>query len=156
MFSLVIFAVRFFRRGPSLQNMGEMIRVLNLVVLKWPLISLTLSHGKCNEFLLPFQSNVETIEQSCIFSKTLVGSPIIGNLANLVPPTPKPHEGKTILIATHDLNTLSNRFDEVLCLNRHVCAHGDPETVFTKEVLIELYGSHEHMFIDHKIGHHGI
>ena len=65
-------------------------------------------------------------------------------------------EGKTILIATHDLNTLSNRFDEVLCLNRHVCAHGDPETVFTKEVLIELYGSHEHMFIDHKIGHHGI
>ncbi|MBS19461.1 MAG: hypothetical protein CL733_00305 [Chloroflexi bacterium] len=65
-------------------------------------------------------------------------------------------EGKTILIATHDLNTLSNRFDELLCLNRHVCAHGDPQTVFTKEVLIELYGSHEHMFTDHKIGHHGI
>ncbi len=65
-------------------------------------------------------------------------------------------EGKTILIATHDLNTLSNRFDELLCLNRHVCAHGDPQSVFTKEVLIELYGSHEHMFADHKIGQHGL
>ena len=65
-------------------------------------------------------------------------------------------EGKTILIATHDLNTLSDRFDELLCLNRHICAHGDPETVFTKDVLIELYGSHEHMFTDHKIGQHGL
>ena len=64
-------------------------------------------------------------------------------------------EGKTILIATHDLNTLSNRFDEVLCLNRHICAHGNPETVFTKEVLIELYGSHEVMLSNHKIGQHG-
>lgn len=66
------------------------------------------------------------------------------------------NEGKTILIATHDLNTLSDRFDELLCLNRHICAHGDPETVFTKDVLIELYGSHEHMFTDHKIGQHGL
>jgi ABC-type Mn2+/Zn2+ transport system ATPase subunit len=65
------------------------------------------------------------------------------------------NEGKTILIATHDLNTLSDRFDEVLCINRHICAHGNPETVFTKDVLIELYGSHEVMFADHQIGQHG-
>ena len=31
-------------------------------------------------------------------------------------------DGNTILMATHDLNTLADRFDEVLCLNRHVCA----------------------------------
>ena len=44
-------------------------------------------------------------------------------------------EGTTILMATHDLNNLSDRFDEVLCLNRHVCAHGNPESVFTEEAV---------------------
>lgn len=63
-------------------------------------------------------------------------------------------EGKTIIIATHDLNTLANRFDEVICLNRHVCAQGPPETTFTPEVLEELYGSHPGMFDGHSLGHH--
>ena len=27
--------------------------------------------------------------------------------------------GKTIMIATHDINNIADRFDEVLCLNRH-------------------------------------
>ena len=63
-------------------------------------------------------------------------------------------EGKTILMATHDLNTLADRFDDVLCLNRHVCAHGKPEVVFTEEVLVELYGSHGEMFAEHRIGQH--
>jgi manganese/zinc/iron transport system ATP- binding protein len=63
-------------------------------------------------------------------------------------------EGKTILVATHDLNTLADRFDYVLCINRHICAHGKPELVFTKEVLIELYGSHAEMFAKHQIGQH--
>lgn len=63
-------------------------------------------------------------------------------------------EGKTILIATHDLNTLADRFDDVLCINRHICAHGNPKSVFTKEVLAELYGSHGEMFADHQIGQH--
>jgi ABC-type Mn2+/Zn2+ transport system ATPase subunit len=64
-------------------------------------------------------------------------------------------EGTTILVSTHDLNTLSGRFDEVLCINRHICAHGNPKSVFTEEVLTELYGSHEVMFSDHQIGQHG-
>ena len=63
-------------------------------------------------------------------------------------------EGKTILMATHDLNTLSDRFDDVLCLNRHICAHGKPEIVFTESVLVELYGSHGEMFAEHRIGQH--
>ncbi len=63
-------------------------------------------------------------------------------------------EGKTIVVATHDLNTLADRFDYVLCINRHICAHGKPESVFTREVLIELYGSHGEMFADHQIGQH--
>ena len=51
-------------------------------------------------------------------------------------------EGRIVLIATHDLTNLASRFDEVLCLNRHVCACGPPNKVFTSEVLEELYGSH--------------
>ena len=51
-------------------------------------------------------------------------------------------EGRIVLIATHDLTNLASRFDQVLCLNRHVCACGPPNKVFTSEVLEELYGSH--------------
>ena len=63
-------------------------------------------------------------------------------------------EGKTILIATHDLNSLSDRFDEVLCINGHICAHGNPESVFTEEVLTELYGVHGEKFAEHHMGRH--
>ena len=51
-------------------------------------------------------------------------------------------EGKIVLLATHDLTNLAERFDEVLCINHHVCACGPPDEVFTNEVLEELYGSH--------------
>ena len=51
-------------------------------------------------------------------------------------------EGRTVLLATHDLTNLAQRFDHVLCINHHVCAHGPPDEVFTPEVLEELYGSH--------------
>ena len=63
--------------------------------------------------------------------------------------------GKTIMIATHDINNVADRFDEVLCLNRHCCAYGDPLKVFTQEVLSELYGNHSNIFDNHKIGDHG-
>jgi len=64
-------------------------------------------------------------------------------------------DGKTIMMATHDLNTISERFDEVLCLNRHCCAYGDPLEVFTDDVIKELYGSHSYMFLNHSLGNHG-
>ena len=52
------------------------------------------------------------------------------------------YEGRTVLLATHDLTRLAERFDAVLCLNHHVCAYGPPETAFTAAVLEELYGAH--------------
>ena len=63
---------------------------------------------------------------------------------------------KTILRATHDVNNLENRFDDDLCLNRHCCAFGDPLKVLTEEVIKEMYGSHNDMFLNHKPGKHGI
>ncbi len=55
-------------------------------------------------------------------------------------------EGKIILLATHDLTNLVERFDICLCINRHVCACGPPEEAFTPQVLEELYGSHGVVF----------
>ena len=51
-------------------------------------------------------------------------------------------DGCIILLATHDLSNLAERFDMVLCLHRHVCAWGPPAEAFTSEVLQELYGTH--------------
>ena len=44
-------------------------------------------------------------------------------------------ESKTILMSTHDLNSLSDRYDKVLCLNGHICAFGSPKEVLTEDVL---------------------
>ena len=55
-------------------------------------------------------------------------------------------EGKTVIMATHDLTNMAHRFDVVLCINRHVCAWGPPDTAFTPAVLEELYGAHGVVF----------
>ena len=65
-------------------------------------------------------------------------------------------DGKTILIATHDVNNLEEKFDEVLCLNRHCCAFGDPSEVLTEEVIQEMYGSHNEMFKNHFKNNHRV
>jgi manganese/zinc/iron transport system ATP- binding protein len=50
-------------------------------------------------------------------------------------------DGHTILIATHDVATMSARFDMAVCLNRHVCGWGPPEEV-TPRLIEELYSAH--------------
>ena len=49
------------------------------------------------------------------------------------------HSGVAILITSHDLNWVAAHLPWVVCLNRHVIAEGDPQTVFTTEVLGETY-----------------
>ncbi len=51
-------------------------------------------------------------------------------------------EGRVVMLATHDLTNMAQRFDQILCINHHVCAQGSPDEAFTPEVLEELYGSH--------------
>ena len=50
--------------------------------------------------------------------------------------------GKTVIVATHDLSCVAERFDLALLLNRRVVAFGRPEEVFTSELLNETYQSH--------------
>jgi len=51
-------------------------------------------------------------------------------------------EGKTVIVTTHDLSCVAERFDLALLLNRRVTAFGPPEEVFTPELLNETYQSH--------------
>ncbi len=50
--------------------------------------------------------------------------------------------GKTVIVTTHDLSCVAERFDLVLLLNKRVVAFGEPEEVFTPELLNETYQSH--------------
>lgn len=50
--------------------------------------------------------------------------------------------GKTVIVTTHDLSCVAERFDLALLLNRRVVAFGRPEDVFTPELLNETYQSH--------------
>ena len=63
-------------------------------------------------------------------------------------------EGRIVIISTHDLTNIAERFDRVLCINHHMCAFGPPEEAFTPEVLEELYGSHGLEFAHHHVDPH--
>jgi len=51
-------------------------------------------------------------------------------------------KGKTVIVATHDLNCVVERFDQVLCLSGRLVAYGPPADVFREEILEATYGSH--------------
>lgn len=51
-------------------------------------------------------------------------------------------QGKTIIAATHDLDCLTECFDQVLALNRRVLAAGEPSQVLTEAILEELFSRH--------------
>jgi manganese/iron transport system ATP-binding protein len=54
------------------------------------------------------------------------------------------HEGKTIIMATHDLNQAACICDTICILNQRLIAFGDVESTLTAEVLQEAYGTHIH------------
>jgi ABC-type Mn2+/Zn2+ transport system ATPase subunit len=54
-------------------------------------------------------------------------------------------EGVAIMVATHDLNLATQRFDLVLLLNRRMIAFGPPGEAFTQAHLIEAYGGNVHL-----------
>jgi ABC-type Mn2+/Zn2+ transport system ATPase subunit len=71
-------------------------------------------------------SGVDTTAQHAIFA-------LLEELRN---------SGKTVVVATHDLNCVIERFDQVLCLNRRLIAYGPPKEVFREDILNRTYGHH--------------
>jgi ABC-type Mn2+/Zn2+ transport system ATPase subunit len=51
-------------------------------------------------------------------------------------------EGRSILLATHDLSCVASCSDDVVCLNRRVIAEGSPADVLTEEVLSRTFDRH--------------
>jgi zinc/manganese transport system ATP-binding protein len=51
------------------------------------------------------------------------------------------HGGVTVVLTTHDLNSVAAHLPQVVCLNRRVVAHGPPGRVFTPAVLEATYGA---------------
>ena len=51
-------------------------------------------------------------------------------------------EGKTLLVATHDLSCVAGCFNLALLLNRRVVAFGSPSQVFTRDNLNATYEAH--------------
>jgi ABC-type Mn2+/Zn2+ transport system ATPase subunit len=51
------------------------------------------------------------------------------------------HQGKTILVVHHDLDSVSAYFDRVIMINQRLIAHGDTSVVFNKENISKTYSS---------------
>ncbi len=51
-------------------------------------------------------------------------------------------EGRSVMVATHDLESAARDFDRVLALNRHQVAFGEPADVCTEPVLRETFSGH--------------
>jgi ABC-type Mn2+/Zn2+ transport system ATPase subunit len=49
-------------------------------------------------------------------------------------------EGRTVVVATHDLGSLPEHFDQALVLQRRVIASESPAAVLRPEVFAEAYG----------------
>ena len=48
--------------------------------------------------------------------------------------------GCSVLLVSHDLHLVMAKTDSVICLNRHVCCHGNPEHVSTDPAYLNLFG----------------
>jgi zinc transport system ATP-binding protein len=46
-----------------------------------------------------------------------------------------------ILMASHDLHIVMSNINSVICLNKHICCHGLPETVSQHKEFIKLFGA---------------
>ena len=50
-------------------------------------------------------------------------------------------EGRSIIAVHHDLSTVTDYFDRVLLMNRHLVAEGPTATTFRREFVAQAYGS---------------
>lgn len=46
-----------------------------------------------------------------------------------------------VIMISHDLHLVMSSTDEVVCLNHHVCCHGEPESVSNDPAFLDLFGA---------------
>jgi manganese/zinc/iron transport system ATP- binding protein len=68
-------------------------------------------------------------------------------------------QGRTVVVATHDLESAARDYDLVLCLNRRLIAFGPPAETCTEELLAETFAGHVvrvgELVVDVAHHHHG-
>jgi ABC-type Mn2+/Zn2+ transport system ATPase subunit len=68
-------------------------------------------------------------------------------------------DGRTVVVATHDLESAARDFDLVICLNKRLVAFGDPATTLTERVLAETFAGRVlrvgDLLVDVAHHHHG-
>jgi ABC-type Mn2+/Zn2+ transport system ATPase subunit len=68
-------------------------------------------------------------------------------------------QGRTVVVATHDLESAARDYDLVLCLNRRLVAFGPPAQTCTEDVLAETFAGHVvrvgDLVVDVAHHHHG-
>ena len=68
-------------------------------------------------------------------------------------------QGRTVIVATHDLESAARDYDLVLCLNRRLVAFGPPAEACTEAVLAETFSGHVlrvgDLIVDVSHHHHG-
>ena len=68
-------------------------------------------------------------------------------------------EGRTVIVATHDLESAARDYDLVLCLNRRLVAFGSPAETCTEPILAETFSGHilrvGDLMVDISHHHHG-
>lgn len=67
--------------------------------------------------------------------------------------------GCAVLLVSHDLHLVMSATDTVVCLNRHVCCTGRPETITREPAYLELFGPRAAdalaVYTHHHDHHHG-
>lgn len=51
-------------------------------------------------------------------------------------------KGKTIVITSHDIATVTKKVNKLICINKRLFYHGDPSSFFEDESLCKLYDHH--------------
>jgi len=68
-------------------------------------------------------------------------------------------EGRTVVVATHDLESAARDYELVLCLNRRLVAFGPAAETCTEEILAETFAGHVvrvgELIVDTSHHHHG-
>ncbi len=67
--------------------------------------------------------------------------------------------GSAILMVSHDLHLVMSKTDQVLCLNRHLCCSGKPESVSQHPEYLALFGDHSEsiaVYAHHHDHEHGL
>lgn len=62
--------------------------------------------------------------------------------------------GCTILLVSHDLHLVMARTDHVICLNKHICCHGKPQSVAMHPEFARLFGQREQQQLAVYTHHH--